>query len=93
MRFMYYRYEIMEVLTTNRSGEVEIKVNPAFYLPLEMILRFYFVQVCEIRGSIIVRPTNLSLVGILKAIGEKALQKLTKNGIWHNFRYIMTLFL
>ena len=79
---MYYRYEIMEVLITSKSEKVEIKVNPAFYLPLETILRFYFVQVRETRGSIIiiVRPTDLSLVGILKAIGEKALQKLTKNG-------------
>ena len=79
---MYYRYEIMEVLITSKSEKVEIKVNPAFYLPLETILRFYFVQVRETRGSIIiiVRPTDLLLVGILKAIGEKALQKLTKNG-------------
>ena len=79
---MYYRYEIMEVLITNRSEKVEIKVSPVFYLPLETILRFYFVQVRETRGSItiIVRPTDLLLVGILKAIGEKALQKLTKNG-------------
>ena len=79
---MYYRYEIMEALITNRSEKVEIKVNPAFYLPLETILRFYFVQVQETRGSIIivVRVTDLSLVGILKAIAEKALQKLTKNG-------------
>ena len=83
MRFMYYRYEIMEVLITSRSGAVEIKVNPAFYLPLEMVLRFYFDQVRETRGStiIIVRPTDLSLVGTLKVIGEEALQKLTKNGI------------
>ena len=83
MRFMYYRYEIMEVLITSRSWAVEIKVNPAFYLPLEMVLRFYFDQVRETRGSIIiiVRPTDLSLVGILKVIGKKALQKLTKNGI------------
>ena len=81
MRFMYYRYEIMEVLITSRSGAVEIKVNPAFYLPLEMVLRFYFVQVRETRGSIIiiVRPTDLSLVGILKVIGEKALQKNLQN--------------
>ena len=79
---MYYRYEIMEALITNRSEKVEIKVNPAFYLPLETILRFYFAQIQETRGSIIivVRVTDLSLVGILKAIGEKALQKLTKNG-------------
>ena len=72
----------MEVLITNRSEKVEIKVNPVFYLPLETILRFYFVQVRETRGSIviIVRPIDLSLVDILKAIGEKALQKLTKNG-------------
>ena len=79
---MYYRYEIMEVLITNRSEKVEIKVNPVFYLPLETILRFYFVQVRETRGSItiIVRPTDSSLVGILKAIGEKGLQKLTING-------------
>ena len=78
---MYYRYEIMEVLITNRSEKVEIKVSPVFYLPLETILRFYFVQVRETRGSIviIVRPTDLSLVDILKAIGEKALQNLTKN--------------
>ena len=61
---------------------MEIKAKLAFYLPLETILRFYFVQVRETRGSItiIVRPTDLLLVGILKAIGEKALQKLTKNG-------------
>ena len=79
---MYYRYEIMEVLITNRSEKVEIKVNPAFHLPLETILRFYFVQVRETRDLIIiiVHPTDLSLLGILKAIGEKALQKLTKNG-------------
>ena len=79
---MYYRYEIMEVLITNRSEKAEIKVNPAFYLPLETILRFYSVKVRETRGSIIitVRPIDLSLVGILKAIGEEALQKLTKNG-------------
>ena len=79
---MYYRYEIMEMLITNRSEKVEIKVNPVFYLPLETILRFYFVQVRETRGSIIiiVRPTDSSLVGILKAIGEKGLQKLTING-------------
>ena len=72
----------MEVLITNRSEKVEIKVNPSFYLSLETILSFYFVQVQEARGSIIliVRPTDLSLVGILNAIGEKALQKLTKNG-------------
>ena len=71
---MYYRYEIMEVLITNRSEKVEIKVSPAFYLPMETILTFYFVQVREIRGSIIiiVRPTDLSLVGILKAIRRKA---------------------
>ena len=83
MRFMYYRHEIMEVLITSRSLAVEIKVNPAFYLPLEMVLRFYFDQVRETRGStiIIVRPTDLSLVGTLKVIGEEALQKLTKNGI------------
>ena len=70
------------MLITNRSEKVEIKVNPVFYLPLETILRFYFVQVRETRGSIviIVRPTDLSLVDILKAIGEKALQNLTKNG-------------
>ena len=80
---MYYRHEIMEVLITSRSLAVEIKVNPAFYLPLEMVLRFYFDQVRETRGStiIIVRPTDLSLVGTLKVIGEEALQKLTKNGI------------
>ena len=79
---MYYRYEIMEVLITNRSEKAEIKVNPVFYLPLETTLRFYSVKVRETRGSIIiiVRPTDLSLVGILKAIGEEALQKLTKNG-------------
>ena len=72
----------MEVLITNRSEKVEIKVSPAFYLPLETILRFYFVQVCETRVSviIIVRSTDLSLFGILKAIGKDALQKLTKNG-------------
>ena len=64
----------MEVLITNRSEKVEIKVSPAFYLPMETILTFYFVQVREIRGSIIiiVRPTDLSLVGILKAIRRKA---------------------
>ena len=79
---MYYRYEIMEVLITSRSEKAEIKVNPALYLPLETILRFYFVKVRETRGSIItiVRPTDLSPVGILKTIGEEALQKLTKNG-------------
>ena len=72
----------MEVLITNRSEKVEIKVSPAFYLPLETILRFYFVQVCETRVSVItiVRSTDLSLLGILKAIGKDALQKLTKNG-------------
>ena len=72
----------MEVLITNRSEKVEIKVSPAFCLPLETILRFYFVQVCETRVSviIIVRSTDLSLLGILKAIGKDALQKLTKNG-------------
>ena len=72
----------MEVLITNRSEKVEIKVSPAFYLPLETILRFYFVQVCETRVSviIIVRSTDLSLLGILKVIGKDALQKLTKNG-------------
>ena len=37
---MYYRYENMEVLITNRSEKVDFKVNPAFYLPLETILRF-----------------------------------------------------
>ena len=64
----------MEVLITNRSEKVEIKVNPAFYLPMETILTFYFVQVRETIGSIIiiVRPTDLSLVGILKAIRRKA---------------------
>ena len=79
---MYYRYEVMEVLITNRSERVEMKVNSALYLPLEMMLRFYFVQVRETKGSVIVivRPTDLSLVGILKAIGQKALQKLAKNG-------------
>ena len=79
---MYYRYEVMEVLITNRSEKVEMKINPALYLPLETMLRFYFVQVRETRGSVIVivRPTDLSLVGILKAIGQKALQKLAKNG-------------
>ena len=85
----------MEALITNRSEKVEIKVNPAFSLPLETILRFYFAQIQETRGSIIivVRVTDLSLVGILKAIGEKALQKLTKNGTWDNWRYIMALLL
>ena len=79
---MYYQYEIMEMLITNRSEKVEIKVNPVFYLPLETILRFYFLQGRETRGSIIiiVCPTDSSLVGILKAIGEKGLQKLTING-------------
>ena len=52
-KLIYYRYEIMGALITNRSEKVEIKVNPAFYLPLETILRFYFVQVGEKRGSII----------------------------------------
>ena len=82
VKLMYCRYEIMEVLITIGSERVEIKVNSAVFLPLETILRFYFVQVRETRGSIItfVRPTDLLLVGILKAIGEKALQKLTKNG-------------
>ena len=47
VKLMYYRYEIMEVLITNRSENVKIKVNPAFYLPMEMILTFYFVQVRE----------------------------------------------
>ena len=85
----------MEVLITNRSEKVEIKVSPAFYLPLETILRFYFVQVCETRVSviIIVRSTDLSLLGILKAIGKDALQKLTKNGKWDNWRYIKALLL
>ena len=61
---MYYRYGIIEVLITNRSEKVKIKVNPAFYLALEMILRFYFLQVCEKRGSVIkiVRPTDLSYI-------------------------------
>ena len=62
---MYYRNEITDALVTNRSETKEkIKVNPAFYLPLETILRFYFVQVCKTRGSIIiiVRPADLSLV-------------------------------
>ena len=70
------------MLITNRSEKVEIKVNPAFYLTLKTILSLYFVQVRETRGSIIiiVPPTDLSLVGILKVIGEKALQKLTRNG-------------
>ena len=70
------------MLITNRSEKVEIKVNPAFYLTLKTILSLYFVQVRETRGSIIiiVPPTDLSSVGILKAIGEKALQKLTRNG-------------
>ena len=79
---MYYRYEIMEVLIANRSEKVEIKVNLSFYLSLETILSFYFVQVQEARGSIIliVRPTDLSLADTLNAIGEKALQKLKKNG-------------
>ena len=45
----WLRYEIMEVLITNRSENVKIKVNPAFYLPMEMILTFYFVQVRETR--------------------------------------------
>ena len=49
VKLMYYRYEIMEVLITNRSENVKIKVNPAFYLPMEMILTFYFVQVRETR--------------------------------------------
>ena len=82
VKLIYYRYEIIEVLITNRSEKVEIKVNPAFYLTLKTILSLYFVQVRETRGSIIiiVPPTDLSLVGILKAIGEKALQKLTRNG-------------
>ena len=85
----------MEVLITNRSEKVEIKVSPAFYLPLETILRFYFVQVCETRVSviIIVRSTDLSLLGILKAIGKDALQKLTKNGKWDNWKYIKALLL
>ena len=85
----------MEVLITNRSEKVEIKVSPAFYLPLETILRFYFVQVCETRVSVIimVRSTDLSLLGILKAIGKDALQKLTKNGKWDNWRYIKALLL
>ena len=47
VKLMYYRYEIMEVLITNRSENVKIKVNPAFYLPMETILTFYFVQVRE----------------------------------------------
>ena len=52
IKLMYYRYEIMEVLITNRSEKTEIKVNPSFYLPLETILRFYFVQGHEKRGSV-----------------------------------------
>ena len=40
VKLMYYRYEIMEVLITNRSENVKIKVNPAFYLPMETILTF-----------------------------------------------------
>ena len=85
----------MEVLITNRSEKVEIKVSPTFYLPLETILRFYFVQVCEIRVSviIIVCSTDLSFMGILKAIGKDALQKLSKNGTWDNWRYIKALLL
>ena len=65
-----------------RWKKMEIKAKLAFYLPLETILRFYFVQVRETRRStiVIVRPTDLSLVGIIKALGEKALQTLTKNG-------------
>ena len=49
VKLMYYRYEIMEVLITNRSENVKIKVNPAFYLAMETILTFYFVQVRETR--------------------------------------------
>ena len=52
VKLMYYRYEIMEVLITNRSERTEIKVNPSFHLPLETILRFYFVQGHEKRGSV-----------------------------------------
>ena len=52
VKLMYYRYEIMEVLITNRSEKTEIKVNPSFYLPLETILRFYFVQGHEKRGFV-----------------------------------------
>ena len=39
----------MEVLIMNRSENVKIKVNPAFCLPMETILTFYFVQVRETR--------------------------------------------
>ena len=75
VKLMYYPYEITKVLITSRSEKIEIKVNRSFYLPLETILRFHFVQGHETRGSIIVivRRTDLSLMGILNTIGEKAL--------------------
>ena len=44
VKLMYYRYEIMEVLIRTRSEKVEIKVNPAFYLPLKRVWGFILLK-------------------------------------------------